>query len=90
MNVVQSIEKLIHDFLDFAKTELDIDVGQQPGQIVLTEVEHKVERCLVPVIGTVGRWPDRSIETFIKTLSLKYLLKLLNIARLYIMCIVLL
>jgi hypothetical protein len=46
---VQAVEQLVHDFLDFTQTELDVDVGQQARQVVLAELEHKEERAFVAV-----------------------------------------
>ena len=49
MNVVQSVEHLLHDLLDLAEAELDVDVGEEPGEVVLGKVEDEVERGLVLV-----------------------------------------
>ena len=47
---VESLEHLLHHLLDLLQGELDIEVGQESGQIVLTEVKDQVEGGLVPVV----------------------------------------
>lgn len=43
MDKIQSIQKLLHDLFNFAQTEFDIGIGQQTGQIVLTEVKDQIK-----------------------------------------------
>ena len=47
----EALAHLLHHLLDLTETELDIDVAQQPRQVVLAEVEDQVEGCFVPVVG---------------------------------------
>ena len=46
----EALAHLLHHLLDLTETELDIDVAQQPRQVVLAEVEHQVERGLVAAV----------------------------------------
>jgi hypothetical protein len=50
MNVIQPVQKLLDDLLDFAEGELNVDIGQQPSQVVITEIEHQVEGAPVFVV----------------------------------------
>ena len=62
MYIEQTLEELLHHLLDFSEAELHVVVGQQPGQVMLTEVKHKVERRAPPVVCggcgwmSVGEW----------------------------------
>ena len=47
---VETIEQLLHHFLDFSQAELDIDIGEETSQIMFTEVKHQVKCGLVPVV----------------------------------------
>ena len=63
---VEAVEQLLHHLgtimmamvmtvmmrhlLDLSEVELDVGVAEQPGEVVLGEVEHQVERRLVPVV----------------------------------------
>ena len=49
VDVVESVEELLHYTLDLAQRELDIEVREQPCQVVLTEVKDEVKGGLVPV-----------------------------------------
>lgn len=51
MYVVEAVEQLLHHLLDLAQTELDHDVGEQPGQVVFAEVKDQVECGSVAVVG---------------------------------------
>ena len=46
----EAFAHLLHHLLDLPEEELDVDVGEEPGQVVLTEVKHQVERGLVPAV----------------------------------------
>ena len=50
MDEVEPVEELLHHLLDLAEVELDVGVAEQTGEVVLGEVEHQVERRLVPVV----------------------------------------
>jgi hypothetical protein len=50
VNVVQPVEQLLHDLLDFSQTELDVDVRQEPGKIMFAEVEYEIEDRFVFVV----------------------------------------
>jgi len=49
VDVVQPVEQHLHDLLDLCQRELHIRVAQQPGQVVLTEVEHQVDAAFISV-----------------------------------------
>lgn len=49
VDVVQSIEQHLHNFLDLSQGELHISVAEQTGQVMLTEVKHQVDAALVSV-----------------------------------------
>ena len=51
VDVVETLEDLLHHFLDLGQGELHINIAQQAGQIMLTEVKNQVEGCFVPVVG---------------------------------------
>ena len=51
VDVVESLEDLLHHLLDLGQGELHTNVAQQASQIVLAEVEDQVEGCFVPVVG---------------------------------------
>ena len=44
------ITVMMHHLLDLSEVELDVGVAEQTGEVVLCEVEHQVERRLVPVV----------------------------------------
>ena len=44
------ITVMMHHLLDLSEVELDVGVAEQTGEVVLGEVEHQVERRLVPVV----------------------------------------
>lgn len=58
MNVVESVQQLLHDLLDLAQTELYVDVGQQSGQIVFAKVEHQIERRAISIVCRCLRSTD--------------------------------
>jgi hypothetical protein len=43
VNVIQPVEQLLHDLLDFSQTELYVDVRQEPGKVMMAELEDQVE-----------------------------------------------
>ena len=51
VDVVESLEDLLHHLLDLGQGELHTNVAQQAGQIVLAEVKDQVEGSFVPVVG---------------------------------------
>lgn len=44
MNVEKPIEQLLNHFLDLPQAEFHLHVGQQTGQVVLTEIKHQIKR----------------------------------------------
>ena len=40
----------MHHFLDLSEGELDVEVAQEPSQVVLTELEDQVECAFVPIV----------------------------------------
>ena len=46
----EALTHLLHNLLDLVETELHIDVAEQTSQVVLAEVEHKIESALVPAV----------------------------------------
>ena len=44
----------LHESLDMNEAESNFVIGEQTGQIVLTEREHEVERRAIPVV--LGGW----------------------------------
>ena len=51
----EAFAHLLHHLLDLPEEELDVDVGEEPGQVVLTEVKHQVERCRGPARRGIRR-----------------------------------
>lgn len=51
MDIIQSVEQLLHHLLDLAQTKLDYHVGQQSGQVVLAKVKDQVECGSVAIIS---------------------------------------
>ena len=47
---VEALKHLLHHLLDLLQGELDIEVGEEPGQVMFTEVKDQVESGLVPVV----------------------------------------
>ena len=41
---------ILDHLLDLSEVELDVGVAEQTGEVVLGEVEHQVERRLVPIV----------------------------------------
>ena len=41
---------ILYHLLDLSEVELDVGVAEQTGEVVLGEVEHQVERRLVPIV----------------------------------------
>lgn len=50
VDVVESIEQLLHYTFDLAQGKHDVGVAQQAGQIVLTEFKDQVESALESVV----------------------------------------
>lgn len=61
MEVVQSVEQHLHDLLDLRQRELDIDVAQQPSQVVVAEFKHQVGAATEPVVAISFRRNDKFI-----------------------------
>lgn len=49
VDVVQSIQQHLHNFLDLSEGEFHICIAEQTGQVMLTEVKHQVDAALVSV-----------------------------------------
>ena len=49
MNKIEALQQLRHDVLDLGQAELDVNVVQQTGQIVIAELENQIERSAVLV-----------------------------------------
>ena len=50
MMMAMVITVMMPHLLDLSEVELDVGVAEQTGEVVLGEVEHQVERRLVPVV----------------------------------------
>ena len=50
VNVVESVQELLHDFFDLAQIKLDVDVAQEAGEIVVAEIEDEIERAFEAVV----------------------------------------
>ena len=50
VNEEEALTHLLHHLFDLTKAKLDIYVTEEPRQVVLTEVEHKIESCFVPTV----------------------------------------
>ena len=46
----ETLAHLLHHLLDLSKTELDVDVAQETSEVMLAEVKHQVESCLVAAV----------------------------------------
>lgn len=55
MDEEEAVEQLLHHFLDLPHRELDVDIGEEAGEVVLAEFEHQVEGGLV--LGRGGLCP---------------------------------
>ena len=47
MDEEQSFAHLLHDLLDLSQGELDVNIGEQAGQVVLAKVKHEIKCSLV-------------------------------------------
>ena len=47
---VEALKHLLHHLLDLLQGELDIEIAEEASQVVLAEVEHKVEGGLVSIV----------------------------------------
>jgi len=55
VNVVETVEQLLHDFLDLAEIELDVDVAQESGEIVIAEIENEIKGGFEAIVlGRLG------------------------------------
>ena len=52
MDVVEALKDLLHHLLNLGQSELDTDIAEQAGQIMLAKVKDQVEGCFVPVVGS--------------------------------------
>ena len=50
VNVVETVEELLHDFLNLAQIELDVDVAEETSEIVIAEIEDEIKGAFKPVI----------------------------------------
>jgi hypothetical protein len=49
VNVVESVEQLLHHFFNLPQAELDVHIGQESSQVVLAKVKDQVKCRLVAV-----------------------------------------
>lgn len=50
VDVIESVEQLLHHLLDLAEAELDHDIGEQSGQVVFAKVKDQVEGGSVAIV----------------------------------------
>ncbi len=46
----QSVQQLVHDFLDLAQAELDVRVAEEAGEVMLAEFKHQEEGTFEAIV----------------------------------------
>ena len=50
VNEVQSIQQLLHHFLNLSQGKLDVGIAEQTSQVMLTELKHQEECALETIV----------------------------------------
>ena len=67
VDVVEAIQKLLHDFLDLAERELHVGVAEQAGEVVFAELKDEIERALVAIVQRSYNIRKHNVERNCKT-----------------------